>query len=111
MKLYTTPNTTTLEDGSIKINVQAITPEYIENHIKNIEAVEKLDINEVISIIRGSNNLDEANNSLVSRFNITHQIADFILNMEFAEVSEYVGNEVFCESEIERWNALREIIQ
>ena len=48
MKLYTTPNTTTLEDGSIKINVQAITPEYIENHIKNIEAVEKLDINEVI---------------------------------------------------------------
>lgn len=76
MKLYTTPNTTTLEDGSIKINVQAITPEYIENHIKNIEAVEKLDINEVISIIRGSNNLDEANNSLVSRFNITHQIAD-----------------------------------
>lgn len=111
MKLYTTPNTTTLEDGSIKINVQAITPEYIENHIKNIEAVEKLDINEVISIIRGSNNLDEANNSLVSRFNITHQIADFILNMEFAEVSEYVGSEVFCEAEIERWNALREIIQ
>ena len=111
MKLYTTPNTTTLEDGSIRINVQAITPEYIENQIKNIEAVEKLDINEVISIIRGSNNLDEANNSLVSRFNITHQIADFILNMELAEVSEYVGNEVFCEAEIERWYALREIIQ
>ena len=68
MKLYTTPNTTTLEDGSIKINVQAITPEYIENHIKNIEAVEKLDINEVISIIRGSNNLDEANNSLYEKY-------------------------------------------
>ena len=42
MKLYTAPQTTTLEDGSIKINVQAITPEYIENHIKNIEAVENL---------------------------------------------------------------------
>lgn len=111
MNLYSAPKTTTLEDGSIIINIQAITPEYIENHIKNIEAVEKMDIEEVIRVIRGSNNLEEANNSLVSRFNITHQIADFILNMEFAEVSEYVGNEVFCEAEIERWNALREIIQ
>ena len=76
MNLYSAPKTTTLEDGSIIINIQAITPEYIENHIKNIEAVEKMDIEEVIRIIRGSNNLDEANNSLVSRFNITHQVAD-----------------------------------
>jgi len=111
MKLYTAPKTTTLEDGSIKINVQAITPEYIENHIKNIEAVEKMDIEEVIRVVRGSKNPNEANNSLVSRFNITHQVADFILNMELSEVSEYVGNKVFCEAEIERWNALREIIQ
>ena len=44
MKLYTAPQTTTLEDRSIKIKVQAITPEYIENHIKNIETVEKMDI-------------------------------------------------------------------
>ncbi len=111
MKLYTAPNTTTLEDGSININVQAITPEYTENHIKNIKAVEKLDIDEVIRIIRGSKNPNEANNSLVSRFNITHQVADFILNMEFAEVGEYIGNKVFCEAEIEKWNALREVIQ
>lgn len=111
MNLYTTPKTTTLEDGSIIINVQAITPEYIENHIKNIEAVEKIDIEEVIRVIRGSNNLDEANNSLVSRFNITHQVADFILNMELSEVSEYVGNKVFCEAEIEKWSALQEVIQ
>lgn len=111
MNLYTTPKMTTLEDGSIIINVQAITPEYIENHIKNIEAVEKIDIKEVIRVIRGSNNLDEANNSLVSRFNITHQVADFILNMELSEVSEYVGNKVFCEADIEKWSALQEVIQ
>lgn len=110
MNLYSAPKTTTLEDGSIIINIQAITPEYIENHIKNIEAVEKMDIEEVIRIIRGSNNLDEANNSLVSRFNITHQVADFILNMELSEMSEYFGNEVFCKSEIEKWDALLEVI-
>lgn len=110
MNLYSAPKTTTLEDGSIIINIQAITPEYIENHIKNIEAVEKMDIEEVIRVIRGSNNLEEANNSLVSRFNITHQVADFILNMELSEMSEYVGNKVFCKSEIEKWDALLEII-
>lgn len=111
MNLYSAPKTTTLEDGSIIINIQAITPEYIENHIKNIEAVEKMDIEEVIRVISGSNNLEEANNSLVSRFNITHQVADFILNMELSETSEYVGNKVFCEAEIERWRALQEVIQ
>jgi DNA gyrase/topoisomerase IV subunit A len=110
MNLYSAPKTTTLKDGSIIINIQAITPEYIENHIKNIEAVEKMDIEEVIRVIRGSNNLEEANNSLVSRFNITHQVADFILNMELSEVSEYVGNEAFCKSEIEKWDALLEVI-
>lgn len=110
MKLYTAPQTTTLEDGSIKIKVQAITPEYIENHIKNIEAVEKMDIEEVIRVVRGSKNPNEANNSLVSRFNITHQVADFILNMELSEMSEYVGNKVFCKSEIEKWDALLEVI-
>lgn len=110
MNLYAAPKTTTLEDGSIIINVQAITSEYIENHIKNIEAVEKMDIEEVIRVIRGSNNLEEANNSLVKRFNITHQVADFILNMELSEMSEYVGNEVFCKSEIEKWDALIDVI-
>ena len=69
-----------------------------------------MDIEEVIRVVRGSKNPNEANNSLVSRFNITHQVADFILNMELSEMSEYVGNEVFCKSEIEKWDALLEVI-
>ncbi len=111
MKLFTSPITTTLEDGSISINVPAITPEYIDNRIKNIEAASKLNIDEVIRVIRESNNSDEANNHLVSRFNITHQAADFILKLGLlTEIMDYVGNEAFCKSEIEKWNALRKVI-
>ena len=99
MELFVKPETIICENGSIRIDVQDITPEYIDNHIKDIEAVGKLDSGEVIDVIRKCNS-DEANNSLVSRFNITHQVADFILNMGLAECSEYMGHYEFCKSEI-----------
>ena len=44
MNLFIEPKTKILEDGSVKINVQVITPKYINNHIKILESIGNLNI-------------------------------------------------------------------
>lgn len=110
MKLFVKPNAIVREDGSDRIDIPVVTPEYIDSQIKTIETVGTLNLDEVISIVRESKNSSEAKTMLVSKFNISDEVADFLLDMELREMDDYVNNAEFRKSEIAKWNALREIV-
>ena len=110
MKLFVKPNVIIREDGSDRIDIPVVTPEYIDTQIKNIEIVGTLNLDEVIKVVRESKNSSEAKNMLVSKFNISDEVADFLLEMELREMRDYMNNAEFRKSEIAKWNALREVI-
>ena len=110
MKLFAAPKTTTLEDGSVRIEAQAITVEYIDSQIETIEAVGKLNIDEVIKVIRGSKDLDEAKVNLMSKFDLVDDVADFVLEMELSEMDNYLNNAEFRNAEVAKLKALKEIV-
>lgn len=110
MKLFAAPKTTTLEDGSIRIEAQAITAEYIDSQIETIEAVGKLNIDEVIKVIRGSKDLDEAKINLMSLFDLVDDVADFVLEMELSEMDKYLNNAEFRIAEVAKLKTLKEIV-
>lgn len=110
MKLFVKPNVIIREDGSDRIDIPVVTPEYIDTQIKNIETVGTLNLDEVIKVVRESKNSSEAKNMLVSKFNISDEVADFLLEMELREMRDYMNNAEFRKSEIAKWNALREVI-
>ena len=110
MKLFAAPKTTTLEDGSVRIEAQAITIEYIDSQIETIESVGKLTIDEVIKVIRGSKYLDEAKMNLMSQFDLVDDEADFVLEMELSEMDNYLNNEKFRNAEVAKLRALKEIV-
>lgn len=110
MKLFAAPKTTTLEDGSVRVEAQAITAEYIDSLIGAIETVGKLNIDEVIKVICGSKDLGEAKMNLVSRFVLMDDVADFVLEMELSEMDNYLNNAEFCNAKMEKLRALKEIV-
>ena len=110
MKLFATPRITTLEDGSIQVESQAITTEYIDSHIDMIETIGKLNIDEVIKVIRGSKDLDEAKINLMSKFDLVDDMADFVLEMDLRQIDDFLNNAEFLKKEVADWSALKEII-
>lgn len=110
MKLFAAPKTTALEDGSIRIEAQAITTDYVDSQINIIETVGKLDFDKVIKVIRESKNIGEAKKNLISQFDITDSIANYLLGMELSQVDNYLNNVRFRDAEIAKWKALKEII-
>ena len=110
MKLFVKPNVIIREDGSDRIDIPVVTPEYIDTQIKNIETVGTLNLDEVIKVVRESKNSSEAKIMLVSKFNISGNVAEFLLDMELREMDNYLNNDEFRKSEIAKWDALREVI-
>ena len=110
MKLFIKPNVIIREDGSDRIDIPVVTPEYIDTQIKNIETVGTLNLDDVIRVVRESKNSSEAKKNLVSSLHITDDVACFLLEMELHDMDNYLNNAEFRESEISKWNALREII-
>ena len=110
MRLFVKPNAIIREDGSDRIDIPVVTPEYIDNQIKIIETIGTLNHDEVIRVVRESRNSSEAKIMLVSKFNISDDVADFLLDMELREMDNYLSNAEFRKSEIAKWNTLREII-
>lgn len=111
MKLFAPPQTTTLADGSVRIDIQAITLEYINNRIITLETVGKLDIDEVIYVIRKSKNTLDGINNLVSQFEITEDVAGNLIDMELSVLSKYLNGNDFRIKEISRWKALKVIFE
>lgn len=110
MKLFAAPKTTMHEDGSVRIEAQAITAEYIDIQIETIEAVGKLNIDDVIKVIRGSKDLDEAKINLMSKFDLVDDMADFVLEMELSQMDSFLNDAEFRKMEIAKLRALKEII-
>ena len=110
MKLFIKPNVIIREDGSDRIDIPVVTPEYIDSQIKIIETIGTLNLDEVIRIVRESKNSSEAKMNLVSRLNIADVVAAFLLDIELGEMENYMNDAEFRKSEIAKWNALREVI-
>ncbi len=112
MKLFVIPNAIICEDGSGSIDIPVVTPEYIDRQIMNIEAVGKLNIDEkdVANAVCFSRNTAEAKNKLVTKFNISDNLVDFLLEIGFGELNRYLNDAKFRKSEIAKWNMLREVI-
>ena len=110
MKLFIKPNVIIREDGSDRIDIPVVTPEYIDSQIKIIETIGTLNLDEVIRIVRESKNSSEAKMNLVSRLNIADEVAAFLLDIELREMENYMNDAEFRKSEIAKWNALREVI-
>ena len=87
---------------------QAITPVYIDNRIKCIEVIRKLDVGDVINVIRNSSQ-KEAESNLMTRFKITEPVAEFILSIALSDVRKFFGNEQSCTEEIAQLRALKEL--
>ena len=112
MKLFVIPNAIIREEGSASIDIPVVTPEYIDRQIMNIEAVGKLNIDEkdVANAVCFSRNTAEAKNKLVTKFNISDNLVDFLLEIGFGELNRYLNDAEFRKSEIAKWNMLREVI-
>lgn len=110
MKLFIKPNAIIREDGSDRIDIPVVTPEYIDSQIKIIETIGTLNLDEVIRIVRESKNSSEAKMNLVSRLNIADEVAAFLLDIELGEMENYMNDAEFRKSEIAKWNALRKVI-
>ena len=112
MKLFVIPNAIVREDGSDSIDIPVVTPEYIDRQIMNIEAVGKLNIDEkdVVDVVCFSRNTVESKTKLVTKFNISDNLADFLLEIGFGELNKYLNDAEFRKSEIAKWNMLREVI-
>ncbi len=110
MELFAKANAIIREDGSDRIDIPAVNPEYIDNQIRMIEIVGQLNVDEVIKVIRDSKNSFEAKRNLVSNFALEESVAEFVLDMELAQMDKYMNNAEFQKKEIAKWKALKEII-
>lgn len=110
MKLFATPQTINLPDGSISINVQQITSEYIDNRLKTLEVMTKLDIDVVIKIVYESKSKLDAIKNLSSQYDLSDSIADYILDIELSQLGNYRNDSAFRNSEIAKWVTLKSII-
>ncbi len=112
MKLFVIPNAIIREEGSASIDIPVVTPEYIDRQIMNIEAVGKLNIDEkdVVDVVFFSRNTAKSKNKLVTKFNISDNLTDFLLEIGFGKLNKYLNDAEFRKSEIAKWNLLREVI-
>ena len=110
MELFAKANAIIREDGSDRIDIPVVTPEYIDNQIRMIEIVGQLNVDEVIKVIRDSKNSFEAQRNLVSNFALEESVAEFVLEMELGKMDKYMNNAEFQKKEIAKWKALKEII-
>lgn len=118
LELYAHPETTTLEDGSVRIELQAITPEYIDGLIERIEAVKTLNIDAFFRVVDRYQNDGEryavwykkGRAAAVKEFGITEEVVDFIFEMSTCDALKIVGEPENCRKEIAKWKSIKELI-
>ena len=66
--------------------------------------------NREVDVVCFSRDTAETKNKLVTKFNISDNLADFLLEIGFGELNKYLNDAKFRKSEIAKWNMLREVI-
>ena len=118
MELFAHPNFITLEDGSTRIELQAITPEYIDGLIKRIEAISTLNIDALYKVVDSFQNDElryedwypKGRDAAVKEFGITEEVVDFVYEMEIGDVVRLVGKAENCRKEIAKWKSIQKLI-
>lgn len=111
MELYAKPIVTTLDDGTINIKVQPITPEYIDVRLAELAVFEQINYNieEVVSAVQNTSSQKQASKRLRSTLGIGPAETNFLLDLTIEELAYYFQKEN-CKAEIKRWNALKELL-
>ena len=101
MKLYAIPETIELPDGSLQINVSAITPKYIDKQIRILSAFGKIcedDFEALVNDIRMSASTEEAIANICNHFKLTKEQGKGLVDMRFNDIMLYGSKE---KSEVE----------
>lgn len=111
LDLYAHPEISTHKDGSLKIEMQAITPEYIDGLIENIEAAGKLNIDDLFRLIDSyGDDYEKGRAAAANAFGIGESVIDFVYNMATCEVLKFMGDEKNCQKIVAKWKAIRELV-
>ena len=112
MKLYTKPDTVELPDGSLQINVSAITPKYIDKQIRILSAFGKIcdnDFEAMVADIRKSDSEEEAIVNICNHFRLTKEQGKGIVDMTFDDIMLY-GSKEKSEAEIVWLKKLKKLL-
>lgn len=83
MKLFAQHNEETLPDGSVRINMQAVTPKYVERQMRILQAFHKThhDITPVVAIIQQAKTREVSKAALQRQRGICADQAEGIVSM------------------------------
>ena len=105
------PEISIKKDGSLIIELQAITPEYIDGLIENIEAAGKLNIDDLFRLIDSyGDDYEKGRAAAAKAFGIEESVIDFVYNMATCEVLKFMGDEKNCQKVVTKWKAIRELV-
>lgn len=98
MKLFAQHNVETLPDGSVRITLQAVTPEYVERQMQTLLAFQKThyDINPVMDIIQQAQSHEECMALLQRQLGISAEQAEGIVNMTIEDMMRYRNPDNFA---------------
>ena len=112
MKLYAKPDTVEFPDGSLQINVSAITPKYIDKQIRILSALGKIcdnDFEAMVDDIRKSASTEEAIVNICNHFKLTKEQGKGIVDMTLDDIMLY-GSKEKSEAEIAWLRMLKKLL-
>lgn len=111
LDLFAHPEISTHKDGSLIIELKAITPEYINGLIENIEAAGKLNIDDLFRLIDSDgDDYEKGRTTAANAFGIEESVIDFVYNMATCEVLKFMGDEKKHQKVVAKWKAIRELV-
>lgn len=112
MKLYAKPDTIELPDGSLQINVSAITPKYIDRQIRILSVFGRIcenNLETMVAEIRKSASTEEAIANVCNHFKLTKEQGKGIVNMSLDDIMLY-GSKEKSEAEIAWLRKLKKLL-
>lgn len=111
MELYAKPIVTTTDGGIIRVDIQPITPDYIEARLGELDLFRQMDYSARAfeSMVQAASSHRDKLNALKCRFGFLPFEAEYLLGLTVWEKKDLFNKE-YCEAEIARWEALRKAI-
>lgn len=100
MNLYLKPSIVCKADGSEIIEMQSLSEEHIDSLVETLSVVKELVLDDVLKVIRVSDDENNAISGLMEHFGLTEKQARYIVNIPInktAVVFDQQGVDVFVE--------------